>query len=381
MPHVAHVRYEKERVAEMHESMTSKERWLAAVKMEPVDRLPFWPKLDAAYPRAQAGRFHDAAIDAIHDWIGSDKHVWVAPCVREVRRQSALEVSTHGIVRRTAYRTPYGETEMITQFDEASQAWHPVRFPVRTRDDIRLMTAYFEDVKVVLDEDLLEQARARVAEVGQDGIACSSIGESPLMRWVEWIAGVENAHLLLADYTAEVEALFEAMHRVLLEKTRLVAEHSPVDMLYMTENTSTTLISPQQYRRYCYPHIRAYGEIARRYGRILALHMCGHLKLLLPMLSELPAQAFEAFTSPPVGNTRLADGRTACPDKCLIGGTNAVLWTRPADEIIAEIEHDLDALPHHRGVAVTSAGVMPPLCSPETIQAVCTWVKGYPARM
>ena len=24
-------------------SMTSKERWLAALRMQPVDRLPFWP--------------------------------------------------------------------------------------------------------------------------------------------------------------------------------------------------------------------------------------------------------------------------------------------------------------------------------------------------
>jgi hypothetical protein len=365
----------------MRESMTSKERWLAAAQMAPADRLPFWPKLDAAYPRAQSGRFRDAAIDAIHDWIGSDKHVWVAPCVREVRVRTSLEVSTQGKVRRTAYRTPYGATEMITRFDEASQAWHPTRFPVRTRAEIRLMTAYFEDTEVVLDRELLEQARARIAEVGQDGVVCSSVGESPLMRWVEWIAGVENAHLLLADYPDEVETLFEAMHRVLLSKTRLVAEHSPVDMLYMTENTSTTLISPRQYRRYCYRHIQAYGEMARRYGRILALHMCGHLKLLLPMLSELPAQAFEAFTSPPVGNTRLLEGRAACPEKCLIGGTNAVLWTRTADEITAEIERDLDALPHHRGIAVTSAGVMPPLCPPETIRAVCAWVKQYSARM
>ena len=168
---------------------------------------------------------------------------------------------------------------------------------------------------------------------------------------------------------------------MLLDRMRIVAAHSPVDMLYMTENTSTTLISPGQYRRYCYHHIRDYGEVARSYGRILALHMCGHLKLLLPMLSNLPAQVFEAFTSPPLGNTRLLDGRASCPDKCLIGGTNAVLWTQPAKEIIAEIERDLDVLPHHRGIAVTSAGVMPPLCKPETIQAVCEWVKQYPARM
>ena len=108
--------------------------------------------------------------------------------------------------------------------------------------------------------------------------------------------------------------------------------------------------------------------------------MCGHLKALLPDMARLPAQAFEAFTSPTLGDTSLLDGRTNCPDKCLIGGTNAMLWTHPADVIIGQIERDLDILPHHRGVVVTSAGVMPPLCAPETIKEVCAWVRQYPAR-
>jgi len=55
--------------------------------------------------------------------------------------------------------------------------------------------------------------------------------------------------------------------------------------------------------------------------------------------------------------------------------------TRSADEIISQLEIDLDALPHHRGIVVTSAGVMPPMCKPETIKEVCEWVKQYPARM
>ena len=37
--------------------------------------------------------------------------------------------------------------------------------------------------------------------------------------------------------------------------------------------------------------------------------------------------------------------------------------------------------PYHWGIAVTSAGVMPPLCPPETIREVCRWVVHYPARM
>jgi uroporphyrinogen-III decarboxylase len=113
----------------------------------------------------------------------------------------------------------------------------------------------------------------------------------------------------------------------------------------------------------------------------MVLHMCGLLEALLPDLATIPVRAFEAFTSPPVANTRLAQGREACPDKCLVGGTNAELWTHDAGRIIAEIERDLNALPHHRGIVVSSAGQMPPPCPPETIKAVCDWVKSYPARM
>ena len=109
--------------------------------------------------------------------------------------------------------------------------------------------------------------------------------------------------------------------------------------------------------------------------------MCGHLKALLPDLAQIPAQAFEAFTSPTLGDTSLLDGRSACPHKCLIGGTNAMLWTKTAGKVISKIEDDLQELPHHRGLVVTSAGVMPPMCKPDTIKQVCEWVKEFPASM
>ena len=98
-------------------------------------------------------------------------------------------------------------------------------------------------------------------------------------------------------------------------------------------------------------------------------------------LANIPADGFEAFTAPPLGSTTLLDGRTFCPDKALVGGTHAMLWTRSPNEIIEAIERDLDALPHHRGLVITSAGVMTPLCSPESIRKVCEWVKQYPVRL
>ncbi len=362
------------------ETLRPRERWLAALRLQPVDRLPFWPKLDRSYARAQAAPFRGMGPDALHAWLGSDNHVGIPSALREVRKKTSVAVSAAGGTRTTVFKTPAGRAARVDRFDEGSQSWHPVQMPVRDVEDVKLMTEWYSDITVEPDEELLEQAGARAGGWGADAVTAVTIGESPLMCFVEWLAGLERANYLLLDHPGEVQALFDAMHRVLLEKTRLICERHPADLLYMSENTSTTLISPGQYRAYCRRHIRDYAQIAAANGRLLVLHMCGHLRRLLDDLARLPVAAFEAFTSPPVGDTTLADGRRACPDKCLIGGTNAALWMRPAGEIIAQLERDLDALPHHRGLVVTSAGVMTPLCPPETIRTVSEWVRRYEAR-
>jgi uroporphyrinogen-III decarboxylase len=363
------------------DEMTVKERWLAAVRMQPVDRLPFWPKLSGTYNISQTGRFRDMSSAELHRWIGSDMPGWCGTPDVVRHDKCRFEQERDGIVRHKRWITPGGTLTGRDQYDEVSSGWHPMEFPVKTAEDIERMRTFYQDIAIEYDEEQDQAAREQYAEAGQDAVMTTGIGESPLMHWVEWLAGIENAHFLLADHQDRVEALFDAMHRVLLRQTEICAEHSVADIHYLIENTSTSLISPHQYRRYCLRHIRDYAEAMQARDQNLVLHMCGMLKDLLPDLATLPVRGFEAFTSPPVANTRLVDGREACPDKCLIGGTNAELWIHDAGRIIAEIERDLDALPHHRGIVVSSAGQMPPPCAPETIKAVCEWVKAYPARM
>lgn len=360
--------------------MSVKERWSAAVDMQPVDRLPFWPKLDGAYPPAQIIPFRNMNMDAIHKWIGSDNHIWVSACIKEVHHNTSCTDETGDGSRRRIFRTPIGECEERTQFDAASNSWHPIMPPVQTLEDIKIMIAYYENLTAEVNTGAVEQAKAAVDSYGDGAFVGAAVGGSPLMRWVEWLAGVENAHLLLEDHQDEVETLFQAMHKLLLREVEIASENCPADILYLIEDTSTTTISPTQFDTYCVKHIRDYGDIAVSMKRRLALHTCGHLKALLPSMSRLPVVGFEAFTSPPVGNTSLLDGRTACPDKCLIGGSNAALWTQSAEKIIEQIERDLDKLPHHRGVVLTSGGVMPPIARPETIRTVCEWVKRYQVR-
>lgn len=361
----------------MKESMSPRERWLAAINLQPVDRLPFWPKIDVAYIPAQKEPFCKMNNPELHRWIGSDQHVGGPNCVKTVRKKTKIECREEKEVRTTLFHTQAGVLKSVEYFDSASCSWHPREFPVKDVRDIEAMCLVFSDVSYEFDSGQFEKASACIKNTGEEGITFTGMGVSPLMDWIQHIAGIENGILMLMDHREKVEALFEIMHKGLCGCAEIAANKSPHKIIYSTENTSTTLISPAMFKKYCYKHLNEYGRIVKSAGKFHILHMCGHLKKLLPDIDTLPADGIEAFTSPSVGNTTLLDGRTNCSKKCLIGGTNAVLWLKDADTIIKTIERDLNALPHHRGIVVTSGGVMPPGCNPEKIKKVGEWVKNY----
>ena len=319
------------------------------------------------------------SVPAFHNFLRSDAFLGLGAPIRETRSKTKVEHKSENNIVNIRYETPHGVMTARNMFDEPSCSYHPVEFPVKSREDILLMTSVYEDSQVSFDEEANNRAGERRKALGESASTMVGVGESPLMEFVEWLAGVENAHYLIADYPDETQALFAAMHRVLKRRIEIIADKSPADAFLLSENTSTTLISPEQYREYCKPVLKEYADIMRSADRILILHMCGYIKGLLPDIAEVGAAAFEAFTSPPVGNTALIDGRSVCPDVCIIGGTNAAFWMRDDPTvIISQLEKDLAALPHLRGIVVSSAGVMPSSCSPETIRKVCDWVRSVP---
>ncbi len=358
--------------------VSRRELWQATMRCQPVERLLFWPKLGSTYPARQSTPFCEMNLVELYKWLGSDTHFVIPGCTREMHSKCASQVQQADGIRQVTYVTPVGNLVAEDRFEPGSGSMHPTRFPVTSPAELKILIEWFADIHVELHPPAFEQARAQHAAVYAAATTMSSMGTTPLMDFVQRYAGIDTAQYLLMDYPDEVRELFALMTKVLYRKCEIAAEHNPADMLHLTENTSTTLISPRQFQEFCYPHIAAIGKMLADAGRYPVLHMCGHIKALLPVLAQTPIRAYEAFTSPTVGNTTLLDGRSACPDVCLIGGTNAALWTQSAAAIIATLEKDLAELPHHRGLVISPAGVMPPCCPPETIKQVCAWVQNYP---
>jgi hypothetical protein len=358
--------------------MTGRERQLAALTMRPADRLMFHAKLPGNYPAYHGGQ----TLAEYHGWIGDDPDGFVPYAGKETRTDTGYERRVTPDGTFITYSTKYGSCRAVYALDPASGSLHPAEFPIKTVEDVKIMTAWYRGIVNEIDGGALRRSLDIAKAYGDTCAVHSNIAPpgrsgSPFMHFLEWLAGIMEGQFLLADYPDEVGELFGAMHGDLRAKAALQAEHAPADFLYMSENTSTTILSPAQFEEHCAGRMDEYAGIAHRHGKLFQIHMCGHIKSLLPRIASMKAGSIEALTPPSVGDTDLATARVLCPDKCFLGGTNAVQWVSSPEEVIAYLESQLSRLPHHRGIVLSTGGALPPSCPPEFVRKVAAFVKGY----
>jgi len=354
------------------QTMTNRERILATLRGEETDRFPVWLKMaNATWRLSQPEPYRSMESVDLLAAAGCDLMASNYLNVRAEHAHITRQTTQEGGRRITVTTTPEGELVREEKLDPTTQSWHPARYPVQSADDLRRLRWCYTDTTYAVKE---EQARAALARkqrlTDRDLIVNSSVGPGPLMQLVEHICGPEQTVYLMYDEPelfAEVLALMHGDRLRLLEAKLAL----PVcDTFWMVENTSTSLISPSMFEQFCVPHLTDYGNRILQAGIIPVHHMCGLLNALLETIDALPATVNEAFTTRPLGDVSLAEGRTRMPSKALIGGTNATLWLEPVEKIVETVAEDLANCPDRRRIFLTSAGVLPPLVSFEKAKRV-----------
>jgi len=357
--------------------LTPKERFERALRCEEVDRLPFWMKIfGASYRDFQEQKYRDMSEFEMVEFLDLDHYAGAPAPVRSHNDKVTVKSERNNGRQTIVTETPDGALRAVNGWEPSSHSWHPVEFPIKSVDDLRAARHCFAHASHTVNPETLEKGRQRLKQVGDRGITISGLGISPLMEIIQHLVGPENTYYMMADHPDEMDELIEDMHQERLRYVRVAAEHAPVDYLVSVENTSTTLLSPSIFEKYCWRHLTEYGRIVNDHGKQHMLHQCGKLKALLPKIEELPATSIEAFTSPPVGDTTLADRAALCPGTAVIGGTNATLWLEPARNICESIERSLEEAGGMRGVVLTCAGVMPPAAALPKIAEVREFAKG-----
>lgn len=353
-------------------AMTNRERLLATIAGEETDRFPVWLKMgNNTWKTPQPEPYRSMADTELLEACGCDLVIGNGLWARPEHPHVTMEEDRNPERTVHTWRTPDGGLEHTIAHDPNNKSNHPVTYPVKTVEDLAAYRWLLRDTTYAIPAaDVTAHAERQAAAVVRDAFTMCGIGHSTLMMLVESICGPENTVYLLMDAPELFQEVLDLMHADRLRQLEALLPHLQADTFWLTENTSTTLISPDMFRRYSKPYLADYGRLVRDNGTICVHHMCGTLDALLEDIDELPAQVNEAYTTSPLGDVSLEAGRTRMPSKCLFGGTNATLWMYEPERIIAEVDADLAACPDRRKIILSSAGVLPPIVDFEKAKLV-----------
>lgn len=158
-------------------------------------------------------------------------------------------------------------------------------------------------------------------EIGESGIASPSTPFTPIQMLMQHEMGIERFTYFLYDYQEEMEEYMETLHDSNLKAYRIMAESPEFARVFISyEDTSTTVMSPAWYNRYCKKYIDAYADMMHKGNKIFITHMCGKLKGMIDEIKEGKMDGIDSVCPPTTGDLWSHEALAAMPDKIIIGG-------------------------------------------------------------
>lgn len=303
--------------------MTDKERILAALHREPVDRIPFmhWWR---HFPRGSVER------EVRNRGMGLCVSL---PCFLESRPNVEVTQSSGytggGKVVKFTYHTPQGS---VSELFKTGVGWGsgimgrdfkgltPWRVSpdeggrmVKKPDDYDIVRFMVEDTHY---EPYYQALKDFQGYLGDDGIAVTSLPYTPFQRIAIDFVGQARLYIDYARYREKVESLYKS----LVEKTRELyplAADAPVDFVNYGDNIDGVLVNPRFFEKYYAPNYNEAVRILHSADKIVGSHMDGRLKVLAEAIAKTELDVIEAFTPPPIGDLSVGEALALWKDKVL----------------------------------------------------------------
>lgn len=355
---------------------THKSRMLAAFRGEPVDRLPYVPRLDLWYlansvsgtlPRQHAGRSQDEIARAegwpiyfreaddltdpalqpayLHRGIGLYENketlydlVWP--------KDVAVEVERGGGRVKVRYHTPLGSVESVTHYDESVQRLGVsipphIEHVIKSPEDYAAVGYLFEHLDV---RPNFERYRQWAARLGEDGVTVATgfYGGSPvnaiqrdLIDATEFFVHYSDHYRKMAELAARIEHLFD--------KVLSFACASPAEVVLWGANFDDMLTYPPFFAREIVPSLRKIGAALESAGKLLMCHTDGENQGLMDLIRDSGMHIAESICPAPMTKVTLAEYyRRWSPRLALFGGIPSTIVL--ADTSEADFEAYMDEL-------------------------------------
>ena len=355
--------------------MTGKERILAALRRQPVDRVPWVPLLvpytiagfpkDAPHRVAEAQRSVGCDIwtQAVADRIG----LWFPKPGSKIKRIEYFE----NIDVITGYETPEGTITERQRSGTGSSMNTTVKYLIETPDDLRVFR-YVLNNSFLYIADYTDHYAWEEKLVGNDGVITDvGIGLTPHQMFMNFHAGLENTYNLQADEPEMFDEVMDIMHRQNLKQIKATAKKSKADIFISSENTSWTTLSPAVFKKYCVNQLNEYADILHEHKKLHVVHMCGKLSHLTEMIAPCRFDCVADVAPSPTGDMELWEIADALPEMAVKGGIGCdTMISDDPQECYDKAVECLDKTRGRLGVLLGSGDSVPNGTSLENLRAI-----------
>jgi len=382
----------------MNETMTSKERFLTAMRAGGVpDRVPVTPDISNYIPCKRTGRpFWEIYFEkkfplwraylAAADYFGID--AWMASCTSipllykpsRVERQveHVYDKREDAMIEKTLLRTPDGE---LTQQSLCFRAEPPS--PIEKA--IKNLVVDFPKFRWLLQEPVgmdmpvVEEMRAACE---QRQIAFGLFVGYPGFQ--AWMGAVEGGIGPLCYAECDTpEILQEWFERDLANGTRVVELliSAKPDYILFGGSGTLTLASPELARKYAIPALKKWSAMTKKAGIPTMLHSCGRSRTLVDMLcDETDVNCINPLEIPPMGDVNLAEVKRARGHQISLMGnlhTTNVMLRGTAKEVRAAAIHALRDAGNGGGFILSSGDQCGPGTPDENLFALVATARSH----
>ncbi|MCG3179837.1 MAG: hypothetical protein BIFFINMI_02183 [Phycisphaerae bacterium] len=257
----------------------------------------------------------------------------------------------------TLYTTAYEGVEVTVRSGELAQT-HTIRTPVGTltgrrdrphrheswfwREHLVKTHADLAAIEYMVSHRTLTPTPAKVQgvldELGGCGFVDLVLPRSPMPRLlIDW-AGIETGLLLMHDDPGRCQAFFDCVAEADDAAFELIAK-LPGSVCIFGDNVDEVIVSPPMYRRWSLPYYRRRSAQLHAAGKLVACHMDGRLRGLLPMVADTGLDILDGLTPAPMNDWQLDDAlRAMAPSQRLWCGVPCSLFcdgTAGAEQIRA----------------------------------------------
>ncbi len=379
--------------------MTGKERIVAAIRGREVDRLPWCPfftywwdaQSEARQKAGQPAFYREIGADALlrgpttaftaSDLLGLAE----VPLGSSYNLKDDLPGAT---ITRTAdaghkyvsWETPVGRLEATLTFSPQGGTWFVTGHPIRKKEDYKTLQWLVERMRI---RPFYGEVHAQIDELGEDGLVAPLVSpflKTPFQSLVEHFVGTVKLCYDVFDFPELVEETIAVMGAKAREAVRISAE-SRAEAFISWEDSSTTNLSPELFRKYVAPEIDAWGAILHSAGKMLLHHACGHVEALLPIIAREQIDAVESVSPPPTGNIEIWDAQELLEDRVgLIGGIEPVKFQRYQGRQFEDYVREILERTARRHYLLANSDSCPPAVKEENFRMVSRLVRQYPLR-